>query len=82
MELMSKTFADKRVYTYLDGKGKEIENQSLAEILLYAQRIGAYMQVSKGHMLIVHLSYRNIHDSSLPDACGCAIAARDGPQAR
>jgi hypothetical protein len=45
MELMSKTFADKRVYTYLDGKGKEIENQSLAEILLYAQRIGAYMQV-------------------------------------
>jgi hypothetical protein len=48
MEHMSLTFADKRVYTYLDGKGKEIENQSLGEVLLYAQRIGTYLQVSYG----------------------------------
>lgn len=39
---------DKCVFTYLDVKGKEIENQSMAEVVTYMSRIGAYLQREMG----------------------------------
>jgi acyl-CoA synthetase (AMP-forming)/AMP-acid ligase II len=45
MQRQEAVFADKRVYTYLDNRGKEIENYSVGDVLLYARRIGAYLQV-------------------------------------
>lgn len=41
-------YAEKRAITYLDGKGKEVENHSYGEVLLYVRRIAAYLQREVG----------------------------------
>jgi hypothetical protein len=79
MEQAETTFADKRVYTYLDGKGEETANYSLGEVLLYARRIGAYLQVIVPTMQ--HVTWNGVFTYSSLLCAVCVCAARGGPSA-
>lgn len=51
MDHLMPYFKNKRALTYLDVKGREIDNQSFAEVYEYASRIGAYIVCTKANIL-------------------------------